>query len=222
MEPGTPRSTRPTLVYEGKADDMSVGAYRDLTPGFERDFVTRRITFYSGETFLRRDGKLIKIEVPDDAEVDVERDGGSSSPADRLGRRRQDLSRRLADRGRLRGVSSKGGRSFDVLFEPTERKSLAGFSATKNHFLLNELDNIRNRLYVLTHQGRQVDSASRSRARPRSARPTPRRSTPDESDDYFLTASSYLTPMTLEMGRVGGHGPGEAQARTRRSSTPRA
>ena len=39
-----------------------------------------------------------------------------------------------------------------VLFEPTERKSLAAFSATKNYFLINELDNIRSRLYVMAHK----------------------------------------------------------------------
>jgi prolyl oligopeptidase len=37
-----------------------------------------------------------------------------------------------------------------VLFAPTERSSLAGFSPTRNHILLNVLDNVKNRIYVLT------------------------------------------------------------------------
>src|SRR5262249_36529368 len=37
---GTPLSEA-QLVYEGKADDMSVSANRDLTKGYERDFVVR-------------------------------------------------------------------------------------------------------------------------------------------------------------------------------------
>ena len=40
---GTPLPTAP-LVYEGQPDDMSVTAWRDLTPDFERDFVVRRMT----------------------------------------------------------------------------------------------------------------------------------------------------------------------------------
>ena len=40
----------------------------------------------------------------------------------------------------------KGERKFDVLFEPTERKALAVFSPTRNHIILNELDNVRSRL----------------------------------------------------------------------------
>lgn len=56
---GTPLSAA-TIVYEGPAADVSVNAYRDHTPGFERDFVTRAMTFYTNEMYLRRDGKLVK------------------------------------------------------------------------------------------------------------------------------------------------------------------
>src|SRR5205807_3575347 len=48
------------------------------------------------------------------------------------------------------GAFLKGQRNFAVLFEPTERKSLSDFSPTRNHVLLDELDNVRNRIYVLT------------------------------------------------------------------------
>jgi len=41
---------------------------------------------------------------------------------------------------------------FDVLFAPTERKSLAAFSPTRNAILLNELDNVRNRVYAATRK----------------------------------------------------------------------
>ena len=194
-----------TMVYEGKPDDMSVGAYRDLTPGFERDFVTRRVTFYSGETFLRRDGKLIKIEVPNDAEVDVERDllvvtlrtdwkaGDKTYPAGSL--IATDFEAFL-----------KGERKFDVLFEPTARKSLVGLSATKDYFLLSELDNIRSRIYVLTHKDgkwTRKPLAGLPEIGNASASPVD----PDESDDYFLMASGYLTPATLALGTVGGKAP---------------
>ena len=46
----------------------------------------------------------------------------------------------------------KGKRNFDVLFEPTPRKSLAGFSPTRNRVILNELDNVCNHLYMLTRE----------------------------------------------------------------------
>ena len=39
---GTPMSTAKT-VYEAQSTDLGVGAYRDDTPGFERNFVARNI-----------------------------------------------------------------------------------------------------------------------------------------------------------------------------------
>ncbi len=201
---GTPLEKAET-VYECSPDDMSAEAYRDLTPGFERDFVSRRKTFYSGEMFLRRDGKLIKIEVPDDAESGVERElllvtlrtdwtvGGKTYVAGSL---------IAAD---FEGFL-KGDRAFDVVFEPTERKSLAGFSATKNHFLLNELDNIQNRLYLLTHEDGEWTREPLAGA-PKNGTANAWAIDSDESDDYFLMASGYLMPATLAIGTAGGPAP---------------
>src|SRR5690606_1545373 len=59
-------------IYEGSETDMAVGAIRDWEDGKPRDFVYRRPSFFTGETFLRdAAGKLTKIEAPIDAETDV-------------------------------------------------------------------------------------------------------------------------------------------------------
>jgi prolyl oligopeptidase len=70
---GTPLDSA-TTVYEGIAGDVSVYGYRDLTKGFERDFVGRGPTFWTSELYLRRDGRLIKIEKPDDANASIYRE----------------------------------------------------------------------------------------------------------------------------------------------------
>ena len=70
---GTPLAEA-VVVFEGQPSDMGVAAGRDLTPGFERDFVIRTPTFWTSEYFLRRDGKLIKIEKPDDARASLHRE----------------------------------------------------------------------------------------------------------------------------------------------------
>jgi prolyl oligopeptidase PreP (S9A serine peptidase family) len=51
---GTPL-VRAETVYEGRADDMYIAGYRDLTPGFERDFVSRTLAFYNDELYLAGD-----------------------------------------------------------------------------------------------------------------------------------------------------------------------
>src|SRR5204862_5464899 len=51
---GTPLSTAVT-VFQGESTDVSVSAYRDPTPGFERDFVSRAMTFYTNRLYVRQD-----------------------------------------------------------------------------------------------------------------------------------------------------------------------
>jgi prolyl oligopeptidase len=201
---GTPLAQAET-VFEGKADDMAVGAARDHTKGFERDFVYRAITFYTNELFLRRDGKLIKIEKPDSANAFVHRDlllielrddwtvGGRTYPAGAL---------LAAD---FEGFL-KGARRFDLLFEPTERTSFAGFSPTLGSILVNELDNVKNRVYVLTRKdGNWTRQALPGM--PAFGTVTASAVDEDESDDYFMNVTDYLTPSSLFLGAVGKGAP---------------
>ncbi len=203
---GAPLSAA-TLVYEGQPTDVAVGASHDFTPGFERDFVYRGITFYTNELYLRRDGKLIKIEKPDDADASVWREwlliqprldwtvGGRTYPAGAL------LAAKLDD-------FLAGARDLDVLFEPTERKSLAGFSSTRHVILLNELDNVKNRLYELRREDghwSRLPLPGQPEFGTLSAGPVDEY----ESDDYWLTATGFLTPTTLSRGTAGGRAPVE-------------
>jgi prolyl oligopeptidase len=194
------------LVFEGRSEDVGVNGYRIQTPGYKREFVSRAITTWEDELFLRRNGQLIRIEKPVDADASTYRDllfirlrtdwttGGQTYPAG--AQLVTDLPAFL-----------RGKRQFSVLFEPTERKSLAGSDPTRHHILLNELDNVRNRLYVLTRKG----GAWRREALPG----VPQNSSADawavdsdESDDYFVYLSDYLTPPTLSLGTLG-QGPAE-------------
>jgi prolyl oligopeptidase len=191
------------MVFEGKPEDVAAGAAWDLTPGYEREIAFRSPTFFTNEMFVRRDGKFVKIDKPDDAEASPHRDwlyitlrtewkvGDKTYPAGAL------LAIRFES-------FMKGDRAFDVLFEPTERKSLDGYSPTLHHVIVNELDNVANRLYVLTPAGGKWQRE----ALPDTARFSSAHASavdPDESDDYFLTVSGYLTPSTLFLGTAGSN-----------------
>jgi prolyl oligopeptidase len=201
---GTALAEAPT-VFEAKPTDVRAFAFRDLTPGFERDFVIRGVTFWTSEMFLRRNGRLIKLDKPDDAQLNVHRDlvfltlrsdwkvGEDTVPAGAL---------LVADFDKF--VDGKA--SFEVLFKPTERTSLEEYEPTRNYVLLNELDNVRNRLSVLTRKdGKwkreplpglpEIGSFSVSAI------------DPDESDDYFVTTSDYVTPDRLLLGTIGKGAP---------------
>ncbi len=204
---GTPLS-RAVTVYEAKHDDMSVSAMRDNTPGFERDFVIRQIAFYDSETFVRgKDGKLTRIDVPNDANTDVHREwllieprsdwsvGGKTYKSGSL------LAARFDD-------YMQGKRELAVLFEPTESTALDGYSWTRHQLILNVMDNVVNKLEVLTPHGGDWKRESLGGA--------PKLSTiaavgvdDDSSDDYFLTVTGFLQPATLYYGTLGQ---GDAQA----------
>ncbi len=201
---GTPLSAAAT-IYECQPEDVTTEAFHDFTPGFDRDFVSRYPTFFTNEVFLLRDGKPVKLDKPDDADASVHREwlllklrtawtvAGKTWPAGAL------LATRLDD-------FIAGRRDFDLLFEPTERKSLAGYSTTLHAVLVDELDNVKTRLYVLKHE---------SSGWVRTPMPgLPEFGTVDanavddlKSDDYFLTLTDFLTPTTLYLGTAGGGPP---------------
>jgi prolyl oligopeptidase len=198
---GTPL-TEAKIVFEGQPTDVRVAAYRTTEKGYERDFVYRAITFYTSELFLRHDGKLTKVDVPDDARgKSVVRDwlfielrtpwtvGGQTYPA-----------------GALLATNfprfMQGERQFDVLFAPTERKSLASYTVFREQVVLNELDNVKNRLYVLSRLNGKWHREALSDM-PALGTINLSAVDADESDDYFMTVNGFLTPPTLYLGTLG-------------------
>jgi len=204
---GTPLSAAQT-VYEGKEDDLSISAYRDTTPGFERDFVSRAIDFYSAENFLRgSDGKLTKIDIPLDAVG--------------FGTQREWMTIQLRSawtiggdtyaQGSLLAIKfddfMAGKRTFTALFVPTETTSLAGYSWTRHHLILNTMHDVVSKLEVLTPPVKAAVGAEWKRVPLGGA---PALSTisaggidADASDAYFLTVTGFLEPTTLYYGTLG-------------------
>ena len=196
---GTPLSAA-SLVYECQVSDVGAGAYRDHTPGFERDFVSRVVTFYSNELFLRRDGKLVKIDKPDDADASVWREwllvqlrtpwtvGGQTFPAGSL------VSARFDD-------FVAGKRELHALFTPTPRTSLAGFSTTHTALLLSVLDNVRSRVYV-ARPGAKGWTSTPVAGLPEYGTISVGGVDDHTTDDYWLTITDFLTPTSLYLGNV--------------------
>lgn len=188
------------LIFAGQAEDVSVAASVVHDHGRVYEIIGRALTFFTSELLLRRGDEWIKLDKPDDARVEtfaqwillrLRSDWHVGGKTHRAG------SLLAADiDGYLRGE-----RDFTLLFEPSERKALASLSATKNYLILNELDNVRSKAYALKPENGRWTRASL---------PTPTFGTvrvrgvdADESDEYFMTLTDFVTPSSLLLGTVG-------------------
>ena len=193
---GTPLSAAKT-IFEGQTGDVSVSVSRQWDHGKIRDLATRGLSFFTNATFLRGiDGTFNRFDKPDDAEIGFWDDqvmitlrtdwklGEQTWPAGSL------LIGSAAD-------YHAGKRDFQALFTPTAHTSLDSTTALKNVILINELDDVHNKLYRW-----QRDAKGWSRT----ATETPTLSSfsarawdEDDNDDYWFSNSNFLTPSTLEL-----------------------
>ncbi|MBI3132959.1 MAG: S9 family peptidase [Acidobacteria bacterium] len=207
---GTPL-TSAEIVYEGRDTDMSIGASFDDTEGFERHFVRRTLAFYNEETFFRKaDGTLQKIDVPNDANSDVHREWLLVQP-----RTAWTVGAKTYAAGSL--VAAKfddylaGKRELTLVFEPTAHRTLASFTATKHHLILNLLEDVKSSLAVAT-PGPDGWTTNPLQGAPQFATASASAVDARESDDYFMTVSGYLTPASLHLGTVGKGTPEQLKA----------
>ncbi len=196
---GTPLAEA-EAVYEGQQSDISVGAYTDLTPGWERQFVYRGVTFYTNEMWERKKGKLIKIEKPDDVDVEIHHDHIVFQL-----RKDWEHDGTTYKAGSLLASSykkwMKGKGELVELFVPSDTTSLQSFGFTKNGLYLNILDDVKSRVEVLWPD----DGWRREPLKgvPAFGDLDVSAVDPWESDDVWITVADYLTPTSLMLGSLG-------------------
>jgi prolyl oligopeptidase len=194
-----------TTVYDGQKDDVYEAAYHDFSPGFERDLVQHGISFYTNELFLLRDGKTVKIEKPEDADASTWREwlllqlrtdwsvNGHTFKAGSL------LATKL-------DAFLAGGREIDVLFEPGERTSLAGFSTTKSAVLVRTLDNVCGRVSIARREGDQWKTSPMT-GLPLFSTVSANGVDNRDSDDFWLEVKDFVTPPSVFLCNATGGTP---------------
>ncbi|HWH76576.1 MAG TPA: prolyl oligopeptidase family serine peptidase [Candidatus Binatus sp.] len=192
--------TEAKTAFEGNYEDVSVVASVVHDHGRVYEFIARATSFFSSELLLRRGDTWVKLDKPADARVETFED-------QILLRLRSDWSvgARIYRAGSLLAgdfeAYLRGERQLAVLFEPNERKALASTSATKRYLILNEVENVQSKVHALRREiGGWVQSALEI---PAFGSARVRGVDADESDDYFMTATDFLTPSSLSIGTIG-------------------
>ena len=194
-------------VYEGKKDDVAASGYAYLDRGESYEWRQRAITFWTSEHELRMaDKSFKKVPVPEDAQLDTFADqllitlrsdwsfGGTAYGAGAL------LAVPCAPF--MRGDKVK----VVQLFEPSATASLDGTSETRNYLILDVLNNVRTELrlwkyvvggaWTLEQIYRGVGGEAAIEAIGASGVCS------SESDDLWLTSSSYTQPTTYSIARA--------------------
>ena len=188
------------LLLEGQQTDISVSAVVSDHGGIQHEIVQRGITFYTSEVFVRHGGKLLKLDVP--AQSDVEFFGKQIivTPKETW-----TTGGKTFTSGSVLAMDfkafQKGERSFTVLFEPSATTSFTGMAATKNFLLLQSLDNVKSSLkeWALVAGKWQ----SRTVNLPTMGAVGVSAFDASHSDDYLLSYSDYLTPSVYQMAHAG-------------------
>lgn len=204
---GTPLGSSPE-VFAGEPDDLLVAASHDPTEGHERDVAVRALAFYASETFLLREDGPVRLDLPTSARVALHREwvtvelrhpwevGGRTHPAGALlVVRLEDL---LAGRPRVHPV-----------FEPEDRTALADWVWTRSHLVLTVLREVRHSVVVCTPTRQGWSRVPLDHGAHDLATVSVSAVDQETSDDLWVVSTSWLTPMTLGLARLG-EDPGSA------------
>ncbi len=203
---GTPLADAVT-VFEGLTTDVSAGVTVDTTPGFERTWFTRAPDFFHRKVSLLQGGKLVPLDVPDDASFSFMRDslllrlrsdlkvGGVSFPAGSL--LQSDAAAWL-----------RGERRLKPLFTPTPTRSLSSYTTTRDHVIVNAMDNVVSKLALWQKTGdgfAQRDIQAPGTPGAPGALSVGSLHDPELANDplaneFLLTYTDFLTPESLYLG----------------------
>jgi prolyl oligopeptidase len=193
---GTPLA-RAETVFEGQQNDTEVNVSVEHDHGQVYEVIHRVLTTFTDEVYLRRGPRWVRLEKPADAIAST-------------------FGRYLLLRLRTPWVVNThtyaagsllvarlddfldGRRDFSTLYQPSDRSCLFAMADTRHYLVLNELDNVHSRPFLLRHTAGQWKRADL---------PAPDLGTvsvegidPDHADDYFMMKTDFLTPSTLCLG----------------------
>lgn len=137
------------LIYAGETTDMTVYAWHDPTPGFEKTLVHCSRDFDHCRTYqITGQGNLESIDIPEDASCDF----FNVWLLVRLTSAWQ-IAGKTYPPGALLAIDfaffQQGQRTFTILFTPDEHTTLQGHSSTRDYLILNIVRDVVGSVEIL-------------------------------------------------------------------------
>ena len=190
---GTPMADA-RVVFEGQVTDAGTAAFVINEKGRQYERVSRGLTFYNSEEFLRVGDQWVLIDAPRDAtlitanhwllvklKTDWKLPNATYKADSLIG---MNLDRFLA-----------GARDFETIYEPVDRVALQDVIVTRDLIVLDLLDNVKSRIVeVRRKDGQWVKSDVKI---PPASSIGIAAVDRDEGNDYWMTVTSFVEPTTL-------------------------
>lgn len=189
---GTPLEDAET-IFVGEETDVSVSAWTHHSEERDYTFIGRGITFYVSRTWLFDNGKLVRLEIPEDAYMwmfedimilKLQTDWEVGETTYGAGSAISIEMERFLD----------GDRNFAALHDPGDRETIENFLVGKDFVYFTALENVQGRLYRCRYVDGSWQKAPLKLPSPGSVDMV---SNDEESNRLFITYTDFLTPTTL-------------------------
>ena len=188
------------VIAEAEREDMGMWLGTQETSEGPVTMVMRLITIFDTEYHLMRDGELVKLDVPSDAQMGLLGDrmilllisdwpvGGSTYPAGAV------VSARFDD-------YLAGAREIEMVVDPDERSTVNGISTTRDYLIVNQLTEVKGRLH---RYRREDDGWTRHEISVPDMGAVGVRASSVHHNRFFFTYSSFTQPTTLYLADEDG------------------
>lgn len=182
------------LIHEGAVTDVSSSGYVVRDGSIQYTMLQRGITFYTSQKFVWMNEKLIKLDIPDDAEISgllnnqlVCQLKSDWKPGDKIYKQGSLVSLNFTD-------LLKEQKNVQLILEPDDYSSISGVASTKNKLLVNLLSNVKSELYIYSFNAGKWSNQKVTAPDFGTISIT---DTDEFSDDYYFGFTNFLTPSTL-------------------------
>ncbi len=196
---GTPLDEAP-VVAEAALDDMGIWLATQETSAGPTHLVLRLVTIFDTEVNLLRGGNLVPVDVPSDAQMGLLGDrmvlqlvsdwtvGETTFQAGSVVS--AVLDDYLAGRGEV-----------ELIVDPDERSTINGFATTRDHLLVNQLTDVKGRLFRYWREG---DAWVHDEIAVPDMGAVDVGATSVHDNRFFFTFSSFTQPTTLYLADEDG------------------